>query len=300
VEIENLWKSGEVRIFAKLEGSNPGGSVKDRVAKYMIQQAIERGELKPGMEVLEATSGNTGIGLAMVCAALKYKCTLVMPKAVSEERKKILRAYGARLIEVDGATDLAITTVAEMMKTHGWVHHYNPNQFDNPDNWKTHYMETAPEIAKQLGEICYWTGHSPYMNPTHFVSAYGTTGTIRGCSAWFKFTYRTVLHIERYRTKIIAVSPQKNSKIQGLKNLQFQIVPKIHNPRYINETLFATDKEAFEMTRKLAKVEGIFCGMSSGAAMSQAIKVAKELKSGTIVVILADRGDRYLSTGVFA
>lgn len=310
VEIKNIWQSDKIRIFAKIEGCNPSGSIKDRIALYVVQQAIRRGELKPGMEIIEATSGNTGISLAMVAAALGYKCTIVMPKSVSVERSQIISAYGASLVLVDGKTDDAIEFVEDMIKrdkstlqernTHGYW--YNPNQFDNDDNWLAHFFTTAPEIAKQIGKLTYWTGHNIYCNPTHFISAYGTTGTIRGCSAWFKNNYIDTLECERIRTKVIGVSPKKNSKIQGLKNLQFQRVPKIHDPRYIDETIYAIDKEAFEMTRRLAREEGIFCGISSGAAMSVAIKIAKEMNPDTyadVVVIFPDNGNRYLSEGVF-
>ena len=304
VEIKNIWQSDKVRIFAKIEGCNPSGSIKDRIARYMIQRAIQSGEFKPGMEIIEATSGNTGISLAMVAAALGYKCTIVMPKSVSVERSKLIHAYGASLVLVDGNTDDAINFVNILIKRYTDVikengYWYNPNQFSNDDNWLAHFFTTGPEITRQLYKLTNSTGY-PHLNPTHFVSAYGTTGTIRGCSSWFKNNYvDTPIH-ERVRTKVIGVSPKKNSKIQGLKNLQFQRIPAIHDPRYIDETVYAVDKEAFEMTRRLAREEGIFCGMSSGAAMSVAIKIAKEIEGyANIVVILPDSGNRYLSEGVF-
>ncbi len=301
VEIKNIWKSDKVRIFAKLEGMNPSGSVKDRIALYMIQKAIEKKELKPGMRVIEATSGNTGISLAMVSAALKYKCILVMPKAVSKERRQIIKAYGASIILAEGGTDGAIETLdailAQSIVDEARNEFYNPDQFSNDNNWKAHYHYTAPEITQQLAKLLYWSHWDERCNPTHFISAYGTTGTIRGCSLWFKHVYSAY---KLYKTKIIAVSPKKDSRIQGLKNLQYQIVPKIHRPQYIDETMYADDAKSFDMTRRLAREEGIFCGMSSGAAMYAAIRVAEEQKDfSTIVVILPDSGNRYLSEGIF-
>ncbi len=303
IEIKNIWQSDKVRIFAKVEGCNPSGSIKDRVALYMIQRALQRGNLKPGMEIIEATSGNTGISLAMVASVLKYKCTIVIPNSVSIERSKIMGAYGADIVFVDGNTDNAIKQAEEILrcakKHKHQIQFFNPNQFDNNDNWRTHFVTTAPEIAKQLAKITSVKDYI-YCNPTHFVSAYGTTGTIRGCSTWFKNNYIHTPTNRRIRTKIIGVSPKKNSKIQGLKNLKFQRIPKIYNPRLIDETFYANDKAAFEMTRRLAREEGIFCGLSSGAAMDVAIKVAKKIEGyANIVVILPDSGNRYLSEGVF-
>ncbi len=306
VEIKNIWKSDRVKIFAKVEGMNPGGSVKDRIAKHMILKAINAGKLKPRMEVIEATSGNTAIGLAMVCAALKIKCNLVMPKSVSVERSQICRAYGATIVLIDGSMDDAIKHVEDIMQSQVKLAldysiptnclFFNPNQFDNPSNYLAHYHNTGPEICHQLRRALNWTGYS-YPNPTHFVAACGTTGTIRGCAEWFK--NNTGCKEEYIDTKIIAVFPKKDSKIQGLKNLQFSRVPKIHKKELIDESIYADDKEAFDMTKRLAREEGLFCGMSSGAAMAVAIKKAKTLDSGIIVVILPDNGYRYLSEGIF-
>jgi cysteine synthase B len=196
VEIKKIWKSNRVRIFAKVEGMNPGGSIKDRVALNMIQQAINRGDLKPGMEVIEATSGNTGIGLAMVCAALGYKCTLVMPDSVSRERYQLCKAYGANVESVTGNTDDAIKLVNywktwKKLETGEYIF-YNPNQFDNPDNWKTHWLYTGPEISGQLHSIAR-TKQVP--NPNVFVASCGTTGTIRGCGAWFNYNYKQLIKL---------------------------------------------------------------------------------------------------------
>lgn len=306
VEIKNIWKSDKVRIFAKIEGMNPGGSIKDRVAYNMIKQAISRGDLKIGMEVIEATSGNTGIGLAMVCAALKYPCTLVMPKAVSKERRKLIKVFGARQILLDGTTDNSILYVERTMNAHKYFDtptFYNPNQFDNPDNWKTHWLYTGPEICKQLRYYI----NIPYVpNPDIFIASCGTTGTIVGCKTWFDYQsnkYRFFGDM-RNKTKTVAVFPPRNSKIQGLKNLRFSKKPKIYNKKLINERVIAHDEESFRMTQKLAREEGIFCGMSSGAAMCEAIRQAKKAEGiynqyTNIVVILPDNGYRYISEGVF-
>jgi cysteinyl-tRNA synthetase len=306
VEIKKIWKSEDVRIFAKVEGMNPGGSIKDRIAKAMILDAIKKKQLKPDMEIIEATSGNTAIGIAMVCAALGRRCTLVMPNSVSKERAQICRAYGANLIKIKGNMDRAIAYVEEMLETYrerGKGHLlYNLNQFDNPMNWRTHFHNTAPEICEQLMKQLYWTGYySP--NPTHFVAACGTTGTIVGCSKKFRDYYLRIKsspYPEEIRTYVHAVFPKKDSKIQGLKNLQFSRMPKIYAPRLIHGYSYANDAEAFAMTKRLAREEGLFCGISSGAAMAEAVKLAKTVKSGSfIVVILPDNGYRYLSEKVF-
>lgn len=300
VEIKKLWKSEDVRIFAKVEGMNPGGSIKDRVAKNMLLEAIRTKELKPGMEVIEASSGNTAIGLAMVCAALGYKCHLVMPSSVSKERSQICHAYGAQITLVDGNMDDAIAHAERISKTYSIF--YNPNQFDNTANWKAHYEHTAPEICKQLMSLLPWCGVLP-PNPTHFIACCGTTGTIHGCARYFKERYveiNTYLrHDESIKTHVHAVFPKPQSKIQGLKNLQFSRIPGIYAPRLIDESVQADDKEAFDMTKRLAKEEGLFCGISSGAAMAEALKLARTLEYGFIVVILPDNGYRYLSEKVF-
>lgn len=290
VEIKNIWESNKVRIFAKVEGMNPGGSIKDRVALNMIKQAIARQELKPGMEVLEATSGNTGIGLALVCAALKLKCVLVMPDNVSKERYQLCRTFGANVVFVDGGTDSAIT-FTENFKNRKDI--YIPNQFDNPDNWKTHWLHTGPEMCRQLHQ---YVRSVTTPNPDVFVAACGTTGTIVGCKTWFNYQNS---HHGATNTKTIAVFPRKDSKIQGLKNLRFSKIPGIYNKDMINQRVMADDTGSFEMVRRLAREEGIFCGMSSGAAMCAAIREATKMDRGIIVVILPDNGYRYLSEGIF-
>lgn len=291
VEIKRIWTPGKVRIFAKVEGCNPGGSIKDRVAYNMITQAIKRGQISLDTTVLEATSGNTGIGLAMVCASLGLNCVLVMPMNVSVERVRMIKAYGAQIILVRGNTNNAIKHANNIYSHAHYDKYYMPNQFDNPDNYLTHFFYTASEIIKQLG----------HRNPTHFVSAIGTTGTIRGCA--MQFAVNKCFHKQEVSTKIIAVSPKVNSKIQGLKNLKLQRVPKIYNLNFIDKTVYADDERAFEMTRRLAREEGLFCGMSSGAAMDTAVTLARRLKAkgefAEIVVILPDSGDRYLSEKVF-
>jgi len=254
------------------------------------------------MNVIEATSGNTAIGLAMVCSVLGYPCNLVMPKNISKERIQICKAYGAGILLVNGNMDNAIAYVERIMRNKEYSYNfYNPNQFYNSNNWKAHYNSTGPEITLQLGKIFHWAEYNYNMNPTHFISAIGTTGTIMGCSMWFKDNYFSQQHFlnDIYRTKIIAVSPSKDSKIQGLKNLQFSRIPKIYNSRLIDKTITVKDEDAFKMTKQLAKKEGLFCGVSSGAAMDIAIKVAKQLDSGIIAVILPDNGYRYLSEKVF-
>jgi len=301
VEIKNIWKSGDVRIYAKLEGMNPGGSIKDRVALHMIEQAVHDGDLKPGMEVIEATSGNTGIGLALVCAAYKFPCTIVMPKSVSEERKQMCRAFGAYIIEIDGNTDTAIKFVNQIIKVKKGCY-YNPNQFDNANNWKTHFLFTAPEISSQLQNLNFLGTGLGSPNPNILVAACGTTGTIVGCKSFFNYNYERVklwkLN-EVIKTKTVGVFPKKDSKIQGLKNLRFQKKPKIYDSASIDKRVMADDKKSFDMTRILAREEGIFCGVSSGAAMRAAIREAKKLEYGTIVVIFPDNGYRYLSEGIF-
>lgn len=303
VRINKIWKSEDVQIFAKVEGMNPGGSIKDRIAKNMILTAIKQKKLKPGMTVIEATSGNTAIGLAMVCASLGYNCTLAMPNTVSKERSQICRAYGATVSLIDGNMDAAIERVKFAMKSKlNQLAFYNPNQFDNAANWKTHYEFTAPEICNQLMNLLHWCGYFD-PNPTHFVAACGTTGTIRGCAEYFLKRYITINNHspsnEGIRTKVLGVFPKPGSKIQGLKNLEISRVPKIHAPRLIDASVFADDKEAFTMTKRLAREEGLFCGISSGAAMAEAVKLAKTLEHGFIVVILPDNGYRYLSEKVF-
>jgi len=284
VEIVNLWDSGKsgVRIMAKLEGSNPGGSVKDRPAYYMLRDAVASGRLVPGKTILEPTSGNTGIGMAMVAAAMGYKIKLTMPTCVSAERQAVLQALGAELELTPGSdrTDGAIRRAHHIMEQQG-DKYFMPNQFDNPFNCLAHFDTTGPEIFQQTnGEV------------DLFVAGMGTTGTLMGCSRFFKEKKPSI--------KIVGIEPTLNHRIQGLKNMKEAIVPKIYDPGRLDLMVSCNDDNAFDTTRDLSLREGLFCGISSGAAMWGAIQVARDMPRGaTVVVILPDRGDRYLSTEVF-
>lgn len=281
VQLDRINPNPGVRLLAKLEGSNPAGSVKDRIAYYMIKDAEDDGSLTPGLTILEPTSGNTGIGLAMVGAAKGYRVKLVMPECVSLERRKTLEAFGAELILSPGkdGTDGAIR-MAHRIYSEGREEYYMPDQFNNPSNIKAHYETTGREVYEQTeGEI------------THFIAGLGTTGTIMGSS----------LRLKEYNPDItiIGVEPNLGHRIQGLKNMTEAIVPGIYDPSKMDHKWNVEDDDAFLMVRRLAEEEGLFTGMSSGAVMWVAVKVAEELQSGVIVVILPDRGDRYLSTALF-
>jgi cysteine synthase B len=281
VRIDGINPNPRVKVFAKLEGNNPGGSVKDRIALYMIEAAERDGKLTRDKIILEATSGNTGIGLAMVATAKKYRVKLTMPACVSIERRRILEAFGAELIlspseeGTDGAIRSAQRILSEEPETY-----FMPNQFDNEANILAHYETTGKEIIEQTGGRI-----------THFVAGMGTTGTLMGTGKRLKEFNKDI--------KIIGVEPALNHRIQGLKNMSESIVPKIFNPQKLDERYKVNDEEAFDTTRMLAVKEGIFAGMSSGAAMYIAIRKSSELKEGVIVVIFPDRGDRYLSTSLF-
>jgi cysteine synthase B len=281
VKLETLNTNPGVKVFAKLEGNNPGGSVKDRIAYYMVKEAEETGRIKKGDTILEATSGNTGIGLAMVGAALGYRVVLVMPECVSLERRKVLEAFGAELILSPGneGTDGAIKLARGMMRESP-DKYFMPNQFDNPANILAHYETTGREIIDQTnGEV------------DIFVAGMGTTGTLMGAGKRLKEFNRNI--------RIVGVEPFLGHKIQGLKNMQESIVPKIYNPAFPDEIIRVNDDDAFATTRRLALQEGIFAGMSSGAAVFGALTMAGRIERGTIVVVLPDRGDRYLSTSLF-
>ncbi len=284
IELTRVWNSEKtgVRIMAKLEGSNPGGSVKDRPAYFMIKDAISKGFLIPGKTILEPTSGNTGIGMAVVAAALGYKIKLLMPACVSEERRAILLALGAELELTPGCdkTDGAIRRAHHIMELHGDTY-YMPNQFDNPANWQAHFETTAPEIITQTNDTI-----------DYFVAGIGSSGTLMGCAHFFKKNYPHV--------KVVGIEPELNHRIQGLKNMGESIVPKIYNPSLLDGKVICKDDEAFNAVRELAEVEGLFCGISSGAALWGAMEIAKDLPRGsTVVTLFADRGDRYLSTEMF-
>ncbi len=281
VALTRLVPSSRVRVLAKLEGANPGGSVKDRPASYMLEAAERSGELRPGREVLEPTSGNTGIALAMIGAARGYRVTLVMPACVSMERRSVLEALGARVVlspaaeGTDGAIRLAHRIVEEDPERY-----FMPNQYANPANTRAHYETTGPEIWEQTGgEV------------DVFVAGLGTSGTLMGTGRF--------LREQSPRVRLVAVEPPLGHAIQGLKNMKESIVPALYDPTVPDETLVVDDGEAFETARRLALEEGLFVGMSSGAAVAGALRVARDLRSGTVVVVLPDRGDRYLSTNLF-
>ncbi|MBJ6750592.1 PLP-dependent cysteine synthase family protein [Geomonas anaerohicana] len=281
IEIDALCDNPAVRIMAKLEGNNPGGSVKDRPARHMILAAEKSGELTVDKVILEPTSGNTGIALAMIAAARGYRIKLVMPACVSMERRSVLEAYGAEIVLSPGceATDGAIRLAHKIFEEHP-EKYYMPNQYANPNNVLAHYETTGPEIWRQTGGAV-----------THMVAGMGTGGTLMGLSRYFRETAPQV--------QVVGVEPVLGHKIQGLKNMQEAIVPPIYDPNAYHRKLVVEDDDAFETARLLAAQHGIFCGMSGGAAVFGALKLAKELESGTIVVILPDRGDRYLSTNLF-
>jgi len=281
VEFTNLNCDSKVRIFGKLEGANPGGSVKDRHAYYMIKKAEESGELVHGKIILEATSGNTGIALAMIGAAKGYKVKLIMPECVSIERRRILEAFGTEVILTPGCdgTDGAIRRAHELLRNEP-KKYFMPNQFENEHNVLAHYETTGPEIFTQTkGDV------------DIFVAGMGTTGTLMGVGKYLKE--------QKPGIKIVGVEPTKGHAIQGLKNMEEALVPKIYHPELLDEKITVKDEDAFETTRLLATREGIFVGMSSGAAVAGALQIAKKITHGTIVVILPDRGDRYLSTTLF-
>jgi len=281
VELVNLNENPRVKIFGKLEGNNPGGSVKDRPAYYMIKKAEDSGELTKEKIIVEPTSGNMGIALAMIGAAKGYQVKLYMPECVSAERRLILEAFGAEVVltpakeGVDGAIKRARQVPDEEPGKY-----YMPNQFDNENNILAHYETTGPEVFNQTdGKI------------DVFVAGMGTTGTLTGVSKYLKEKKKGI--------RIVGIEPTEGHTIQGLKNMDESIVPKIYNLEALDEKVIVEDGEAFEMTRLLAVREGLFVGMSSGAAVAGALRVAKNMNQGTIVVLLPDRGDRYLSTMLF-
>jgi cysteine synthase B len=284
IGIRRIWDEATtgVRMLVKLEGSNPGGSVKDRPAHFMLKKAIEGGDLTREKTILEPTSGNTGIGLAMIAASLGYRIKLTMPACVSEERRAILMALGAELELTPGCdkTDGAIMRAHAILDAHP-DNSSMPNQFDNPANWQAHYATTAPEILRDSKSEADW-----------FVAGMGTTGTLMGCSRFFREHHPA--------TKVAGIEPSFNHRVQGLKNMDESIVPGIFDPSLLDERLTCPDEEAFNATRELAVREGLFCGISSGAALWGAFRIARDLPRGsTVVALLPDRGDRYLSTEVF-
>ncbi len=281
VELKKINNNSKVKIFGKLEGANPGGSVKDRPAFYMIKKAEESGILSKNKTILEPTSGNTGIALAMIGAIKGYKVTLVMPNCVSVERQRILEAYGAEIILTPGCdgTDGAINKAHQILKENPGKY-FMPNQFENENNILAHYETTGPEMFFQTnGEI------------DVFVAGMGTTGTLMGVGKYLKEQKPSI--------RIVGVEPKPGHAIQGLKNMKESIVPKIYNQDLIDGKITIEDEEAFETTRLLAIIEGVFVGMSSGAAVAGALHIAEKMEKGTIITLLPDRGDRYLSTTLF-
>ncbi len=281
VELKRVNPHSKVRILAKLEGNNPGGSVKDRPALYMIRKAEETGLLTAEKTILEPTSGNTGIALAMIGAARGYRVKLTLPGCVSSERQHVLEAFGAEVVVTcaQQGTDGAIRA-AHQIFDEAPDRYFMPNQFANTANWQAHYETTGPEIWQQTqGRI------------TTFVAGMGTTGTLMGVSRFLKAQQPDI--------RVVGIEPPKGHAIQGLKNMSEAIVPQIYEPDRLDQVLCVADEEAFTMARRLAAEEGIFAGISSGAAVAGAIRVAGAMEEGTIVTIICDRGDRYLSTTLF-
>lgn len=276
VELTRLHDNPKVKIFGKLEGNNPGGSVKDRAAKSMIQGALERGEIKAGTKLIEATSGNTGIALAMIARLYGIEIELAMPSNSTKERILTMEAFGAR-VTLTETIESARDYVVEKSKSGEYI---LLNQFENPDNYLAHYRTTGPEIYRDTqGKI------------THFVSSMGTTGTIMGTSMYLKEQNPDI--------QIVGCQPTEGSKIPGIRRWPIEYRPKIYDPSRVDRIMDVSELDATEMTRKLAKVEGVFGGMSSGGGVSASIRLANELEEGLIVCIICDRGDRYLSSGLF-
>ncbi len=276
IELKKLHQKPAVRIFAKLEGHNPGGSVKDRAALSMIRGALERGDIGPGQKLIEATSGNTGIALAMIARLFDLQIELVMPENSTRERVLTMQAFGATvtlLESIEACRDYAEAKAAT-------PEFFMLDQFANPDNYLAHYRTTGPEIWRDTeGKI------------THFVSSMGTTGTIMGTSRFLKEKNPAV--------QIVGCQPTEGSSIPGIRRWPVEYLPKIYDPRRVDRILDISQQEATEMTRKLARVEGVFGGMSSGGAVSAALRLAEELDEGLLVCIVCDRGDRYLSSALF-
>jgi cysteine synthase B len=280
VELKKISVNPAVKIFAKLEGNNPAGSVKDRAAYGMIKGALDRGDIKPGMKLIEATSGNTGIALAMIASIFGLEIELVMPADATRERVLTMEVYGAKVtltpkeLSMEGSIDYANAQVEK-------GGYYMLNQFANPDNYSMHYKTTGPEIWKDTnGEV------------THFVSAMGTTGTIMGVSRYLKEQNPAV--------QIVGCQPTDGSKIPGIRKWPEAYLPKIFEKPRVDRIMDISEEEARIMTKRLAREEAVFCGMSSGGAVAAAVRVSKELRSGVIVSIICDRGDRYLSSDLFS
>lgn len=279
IELGTIPVNPSVRIFCKLEGQNPGGSVKDRAAYNMIQSAMDRGEIQKGSRLVEATSGNTGIALAMVAATLGVKMTLIMPDNSTKERVLSMEAYGARVILTPAAKTIEYSrTLAEQMAAEEG--YFMLNQFANPDNYWAHYHTTGPEIFNDTqGTV------------THFVSAMGTTGTIMGVSRYLKEKNPNI--------QIVGTQPTDGSSIPGIRRWSPEFLPKIFEAERVDKIIDVSQEQATQMTRRMAKEEGILGGMSSGGALFAALQLAQTLEQGVIVCITCDRGDRYLSSDLF-
>jgi cysteine synthase B len=276
VELTKFHTNPRVRILGKLEGNNPGGSVKDRAAKNMIESAIARGEIKAGTKLIEATSGNTGIALAMIARLFGLEIELAMPSNSTRERVLTMEAFGAKVTlteSIESARDYAVDKAASGQ-------YILLNQFENPDNYLAHYKSTGPEIFRDTdGKI------------THFVSSMGTTGTIMGTSMYLKE--------QNHAIQIIGCQPTEGSKIPGIRRWPIEYRPKIYQPERVDRIMDISEEEATIMTRRLAREEGVFGGMSSGGGVAASVRLASELEEGLIVCIICDRGDRYLSSGLF-
>jgi len=279
VEYKNLPTNPNVTIYGKLEGNNPGGSVKDRAALGMISGALERGEIKKGDKLVEATSGNTGIALAMIAQLKGLSMTLIMPESATRERVLAMKAYGAEVILTPAAKTIEYSReLAEEMANKKGFHMLN--QFANPDNYGMHYRTTGPEIYRDTNQKI-----------THFVSSMGTTGTIMGVSRYLKEQNPNI--------QIVGAQPTDGSRIPGIRRWSPEFLPKIYEAHRVDRIIDVSQIEATDTTRRLAKEEGVLAGMSSGGAMAAALKLSKELESGVIVTIVCDKGDRYFSSDLF-
>ncbi len=279
IETKTLIKNPRVKLLLKLEGQNPGGSVKDRAAYNMIKSALERGDINRDSKIIEATSGNTGIALAMIAGIFNLDIELVMPENSTIERVQTMRAFGAKvtLTDADGGIEGARDYAEEKVRKGEF---FMINQFSNNDNWKAHYNTTGPEIWRDTNKKI-----------THFVSSMGTTGTIMGTSTFLKEQNENV--------QIVGVQPSDDAKIPGIRKWQKEYLPKIFNPEKVDKIIEVNEEEAIKMTRYLAEKEGVFAGMSSGGATAAAVRLCEELEQGFVVSIVCDRGDRYLSSDLF-
>ncbi len=279
IEITNIIQKPGVKVFGKLEGQNPGGSVKDRAAYGMIKGAIDRGELKPGVKLVEATSGNTGIALAMIARLFQIEIELIMPASATKERIQTMEAYGAKvtLTPAEKTIEYSREYAESLVEKGGY---FMLNQFGNPDNWGMHYKTTGPEIWRDTDQ-----------EVTHFVSSMGTTGTIMGVSRYLKE--------QNPKIQIVGVQPTDGSRIPGIRRWSPEFLPKIYEPKRVDQIIDVSTDEATTMMRRLAEEEAIFAGMSSGGAITAAHKLVETIDQGVVVCIICDRGDRYLSSGIF-